>query len=395
MLCPKRPRIALVSGFFDAFSGYQEVGLAKALSEIAEVTVITSNWVNPIFSEDHLRSLGAERRYAAGRSSLGDIEVIRLESVCRRSMVWSRSVRTTLASGCYELIVQVTPGTLFPAAASTIAQDTRRVVLYGDNRAMYATLTPSLAALKLAIFGATKGALYRFVNSRADRMYGYTPNTVKRLHPFTGGRPMSVLPLGYDENVFSLDSEARANWRNQHAVEPEELVIIAAGKVQVQKRFDAVIEAVRLANENGLRTRLAIVGIDGYEQSRALTEFARQQLGKSVILQPFQDATGLNRAFNGADIGVWPAMPAITIQQAMGTGLYVVIPGDDTVSHLIRSPLTGLFIQSGKPLVQEIHMALRRGAGLRLGIARNRTVTENSWLSMKHIARQLLLEVAL
>lgn len=391
----RRPRVAVVCGFFDVFSGYQEIGLARALGQIAETTVIASDWVNPIFSDDHLQRVGVKRRYKPGRARMGDIEVIRLEAAHRRAMVWSPQLKSTIEAGQYDLVVQIMPGTVFPAGASAAGAGLKRVVLYGDNAAMYAGLNPFTAAIKYAVFSVTKGALYHFVNKRSMHVYGYTPNTLQRLRWFNAGRSMSVLPLAYDETVFARSSELRKDWRKQREVKVDETVILAAGKILPRKRLDVVIDVAGDLVESGCNVRLALIGLDSSITSRVIAEHARRRLGDAAILEPFQSPQGLNAAFNGADVGVWPTMPAITIQQAMGTGLPVIIPGNDLVGHLLRSEVSGRFLDPYGCLQEELFTALRAEASLSMSeraSRRSEALATNLWLSTEKTARRILVE---
>lgn len=356
----RAPHVVLVCGYFDWFSGYQEVGLARALTRVAQVTVVAGDRVNPLFTDNHLAALGVRRRYRTGTSVEEGVRIVRLECRESRSMLWARGARRAVEAAGGDVVIQVMPGQVLPAAASWSDLAGPRFVLYGDNSAMYAGLTPWLQKVKTAVFLATKGLLYRHVNGRATSIYGYTPNTIDRLRSVSGPHSMQLLPLAYDGQVFTHSPEQRASWRRQHRYEPSETVVIVAGKVQRQKRADAVIQAVARLVRSGTAVRLHVVGVDdgptGTELVRLTDELGIQD---SVKFEGFLPASDLARAFNGADIGVWPSMPAITIQQAMGTGLSVVLPDNDLVAHLLDHRSLGRLIAPGADLIDSIDEALR------------------------------------
>lgn len=308
-------------------------------------------------------------------------------------MVWSTEARRYIESQKYDLIVQVMPGQVMPLAGTLARNRTVRAVLYGDNSAMWSHLSPVQRLLKGAAFAVSKGALYTLVNRRADLVYGYTPNTVSRLKLFSGGKRVSVLPLAFDPEKFYFDEGIRESRRRALGYAESDAVVLAAGKFQQKKRLDLLMEAFgRLASRRaGLK--LLVVGADDSPYSRELRAQinADPGLSKLVTVMGFVDATELNAIFNAADIGVWPRMPAITIQQAMGTGLNVVLPENDWVGHLIR-PGSGVYFNESDDndsLGMERAIASQLGGDLGASDRRKR-VDVNAWLGADRVARLLL-----
>ncbi|WP_338538506.1 glycosyltransferase [Janibacter terrae] len=386
------PTVQIATGYFDWFSGYQEIGLARALSQHAHVRVLAGDRVNPIFSDQHLADIGINRRYPTGTTREQGVEVTRVRTVERGSMLWSSDAIRYYRRSTSDLTIQVMPGQILPALASVGPRRGTRVALYGDNAAMYATLSPWQARTKLLAFGVSKGLLYRLVNARSTASYGYTPNTITRLKFTTGKTTMELLPLAYDDTVFTVSPQARLEIRRRHSFGDRDTVIVAAGKIQPQKRLDVLVESVAqlLPTHPGLR--LMIVGMD---QSTVARELERQVhdrgLGSVTRFLPFVGAQELNEIFNAADLGVWPAMPAITIQQAMGTGLRVLVPENDLVSHLVRSAVSGSTYRPSAtdagPLTGALADCLASAPALG---DRRATAAANSWLSTSAVADRLL-----
>lgn len=386
-------RILLIVGYFDWFSGYQETGLAKALSEFADVSVLAGDRVSPIFTDSHLKGLGQRRRYKVGVAMEHGVRVKRVKSRELRAMVWSRHAVAAVEAGDFETVIQVMPGQLFPLAGTLARGNATRMVLYGDNAAMYAALPKKVARLKFAVFAVTKGQIYHLCNRRALGVFGYTPQTLQRLAPFLAGRPAEVLPLGFDEDQFFVDPSLRAAFRRRMGWSAEDFVVVLAGKLRPEKRFDAVLAAASQVLTKGYRVRVAVAGGDA---EAARTEFAGLLSGpiqNAVTFFPFLDQSGLNAVFNAADLGVWPSMPAITIQQAMGTGLRVAIPDNDLVGHLIRDPSTGRLLNPGANLDFEIAEAIAQEVNDWAGVPdlhREDRRQANMWLSTRILARRLL-----
>lgn len=388
-----KPRVLLLSGYFDWFSGYQETGLAAWLRRYATTEIIASDRVSPIFSDAHLAKLGMARRYETGTRVENGVKVTRFSTSERRSMVWSTQARRYIESQEYDLIVQVMPGQLMPVAGTLARNHTVRAVLYGDNSAMWSHLSPAQRLLKGATFAVSKGALYTLVNRRADLVYGYTPNTVSRLRVFSGGRTMSVFPLAFDPEKFYFEEGIRQTHREALGYTEADTVVVAAGKFQQKKRLDLLAEAItRLASRHaGLK--LLLVGADDGPYSRELKAQidADPGLSKLVTVMGFVDTTELNAIFNAADIGVWPRMPAITIQQAMGTGLKVVLPQNEWVGHLVLHGSGIYFDESGDgdSRGMESAIASQLGGGWSSRDRKQRADT-NSWLGADRLTISLL-----
>src|ERR1035437_1580356 len=101
-----KPRVLLVSGYFDWFSGYQEIGLAAWFQRYATTEVIACDRVSPMFTDAHLAELGIARRYEAGTREENGVKMTRFSTFEKRSMVWSTEARKYIESQAYDLIIQ-------------------------------------------------------------------------------------------------------------------------------------------------------------------------------------------------------------------------------------------------------------------------------------------------
>ncbi len=391
------PKVLVVCGYFDWFSGYQEIALTKALSRIAETEVVASDRVSPIFSDAHLEGLEVARRYRPGTTFEFGTKVTRFSSYELRSMVWSHRARKHIRESKADLIIQIMPGQLFPAAASLVATKTPRVALYGDNSAMWANLGAKGRAVKGIVFSMSKGLLYTFVNRRCVDIYGYTPETTTRLRRFSAGRSMKLLPLSFDRDTFFRDEELRSTVRRELGYSSSDRVIVVPGKINHQKQIDKL---VTLLGAHFIQTgdvKLLIVGADDGSASSAIRTLVASDpaLRESVQILGFAPARRLNAIFNAADIGVWPVMPAITIQQAMATGLEIVLPMSPWVSHLLR-PGSGTYFSTNTIPAGEITLTQALEAALvadHSSVGRAIRSDSNHWLSSDSAASEIL-EVA-
>ena len=390
------PRVLLIAGYFDWFSGYQETALATAFSKIATTEVVASDRVSPAFTEDHIARIGVPRRYNSGTTCERGVNVTRLRSFEIRSMVWSNAAISYLSGRSYDLIVQVMPGQLLSAAPSLVSHANHRVVLYGDNRAMWANLSLPLRLVKGGAFAVSKGILYTLVNGRATAIYGYTPNTIRRLRPFSARRQMQLMPLAYSQQSFFRSRELRRQVREKLDVAGDDTLLVVAGKLEPRKRVDWVLEAFHRLAPTHPRLRLLVIGSDSSTYSREVerTVLASPYADRTTM-RPFADTSVLNGYFNAADIGVWPRNPAITIQQAMGTGLAVLLPRNDLVGHLINSDAGHYFeLDEGRGGACVADALADTLARTHLSEhARAARADNNNWMSADTIVRDLLAEV--
>lgn len=392
----QQARVAVVVGYFDWFSGYQETALAAALSKLAEVEVIASDRVNPTFTDSHLQRLGIPRRYRPGSTREHGVLVTRYCAIELRSMVWSGRASRYLGAQRYDLVVQVMPGQLFAVAATLARNPAPRVVLYGDNKAMWNNLATWQRLVKGSVFAATKGVLYTAVNAGASATYGYTPDTVRRLRPFRAGRPCEVMPLAFSPERFYVDAGLRRQFRGDLGLADNDIVVVAAGKFEPQKRLDWLVSAYASIAADRPEVHLVLVGADSSTGSAQIDELARTSPYRDRMhVRPFTDAAGLNAVFNGADLGVWPRNPAITIQQAMGAGLPVLLPRNDLVGHLVKAGSGHYFdlveTRGGQCLTDGLGRALDQTDFS--DNARRRRAATNGWLGADHVARDLLAHV--
>ena len=114
-------------------------------------------------------------------------------------------------------------------------------------------------------------------------------------------------------------------------------------------------------------------------------------LSDRTTITGFLDTEALNGFLNAADIGVWPKLPAVTIQQAMGTGLFVVLPRNEWVGHLITSDGLGFYVKAESGSSELGDAILRAAQSVAFdGAARQARSEANAWFSAAGIAAKVL-----
>lgn len=391
-------RIVIVVGYFPEHTGYQEVVLARTLSSLGhDVTVLTSTRFNPAFTDEMLRAYGYTRDMAAGLVQADGYRIFRLVPKFEwRHMVYCPGVKETLSGLKPDLLVCFAVGQLMPFQATRWKRParTKMVTVYGDNAANYSALPKPLRLIKRTIFYLTKGLWYILANNRSDAVLCNTPDTVKILRPLRSGRTPQLLPLGFDKEEFFPDADLRCLTRKQLALDDQGVLIVSVGKIIPEKRLEQLVEAVAELHSDQPKVRLLLIGASETNYCKELRGWisGAPRLRKTVQVLPFLDHRELNAYLNAADIGVWPRQPAVTIQEAMGTGLYLVLPCTDQVSHLLREG-SGQYFEPARndalPMRQAIVEAVDCVKDERWSV-REARAEKNNWLEKQQIAQQLL-----
>ncbi|TQL48625.1 glycosyl transferase family 1 [Homoserinimonas aerilata] len=329
-----RKRITIVTGYFDEFSGYYEVSLARELSKHFDVTVVTGNRVAPIFDTETLRLLDQDSYYRVGRSGTQELAIIRLPYIKFGSLLLPRGLIRTLRAETSQAVFIMGVGQGFSMPAALFSRLGVRVSIFGDNRAQWAGVPAAVRPLKWVAFSLTKGVMYWLVMQRSNLLYGVTPNTLTRLEPFSTGSEMRLLPLPVDPEVFRYNRTSRTRVRDRYDLSG--MVIGVVGKVSREKQIERVIEGFAEIAERRPASRLVIAGLgtDTYSQDLRKRVEDDPVLSKRVVLLGFLKSAELSELLSGIDVCVWPVQPAITIQQSLVMGCRVVVPDNDLVGFL-------------------------------------------------------------
>ena len=389
-------RIVIVIGYFHEHTGYQETVLARTLSSLGhDVIVLTSSRVNPIFDDEMLHVYGYTRDMPAGLMQADGYQIFRLvPKYEKRHMVYCFDVKETLSRLKPDLLICFAVGQLMPfqAARWEHPTQTKMVTIYGDNTPAYELIPKPLRLIKRIIFYCTKGLCYLLANNRSDAVLCNTPNPIKLLRPLCAGRTPRLLPLGFDKGDFFPDEDLRCLTRKKLALDDQNVLIISVGKITPEKRLEQLVKTVTDPHFNQPNLRLLLIGASESDYCQRLREWisSTPQFKKTVQILPFLRHKELNAYLNAADIGIWPYQVAVSIQEAMGTGIYLVLPHTDLVNHLLREG-SGQYFQPTEhdAMRQAIVEAIDLVKGERWSV-REARAEKNNWLEQQQITQLLL-----
>jgi glycosyltransferase involved in cell wall biosynthesis len=160
---------------------------------------------------------------------------------------------------------------------------------------------------------------------------------------------------------------------------------VYACKITSVKRVDVWVKVMAAAMRRTSALRAMLIGFreNDAECARVLSLIETTGLRRRFIYLPFASREALPRLYNAADFGTWHLQPSVTIQEAMGTGVYMLLPDSPTVSHLVVDPDSGRYFPDGdyqelEELVVATARAFLEGAMLSLAEVRARRARANA-----------------
>ena len=170
------------------------------------------------------------------------------------------------------------------------------------------------------------------------------------------GEGVHINRLGADIRRFKRDPMKGEGWRRLRGIPARGKLIVHAGRLEPRKALDTLISAFAAAfpRDDSAEVQLAIVGDGegGYLDNLKKQAESLQILSRVMFLGmlPHDDLPGL---FNAADAGVWPGDPSITLVEAMGCGLPVVLPNDPGTEYAANCPGATSFPNDNIPALAE------------------------------------------
>jgi glycosyltransferase involved in cell wall biosynthesis len=370
--------VTLVCAHYLPKLGYLEVHLARAIAALGHrCTVVTTPAV-----PSYVKSLHGP--LAPGPDLDGVVKIVRLKTRLTLGQI-------AIAGGLADAVARTNPdvvvvtgiGKYFPVPVYKLGLPT--LTLIGDNKTSY-TVGGFAQHLKVQLLIALFKRRAYLKALHHSRLVAYTPESFEAaalVLPARHRRDMLVqghfISLGFDPASFYYDLELGKRKRSELGIEPHQIVIITATRLVPEKHLEDFVAhfAALPAHYHWL-----IVGADNSRYAQSFREMAAEQttLGRIAIL-PYAARGDLNAFFNAADIAFYPTA-AITVFEALGTGLPCVLPRDETLRHVVgREDMVQTFeTRQGHEAAAAI---LRAGAQLRQGRLRgsfaHKTAQLYSW----------------
>jgi glycosyltransferase involved in cell wall biosynthesis len=135
-------------------------------------------------------------------------------------------------------------------------------------------------------------------------------------------KKIQLLPLGVDTKSFHPDVDG-THVRRELGIDDDEIVLITAGNFNETKDLDILIEAF-----SGISRKASLIllgdGEDAYmDEISSLVN--QHKLADSVFFHDRVPHQELPHFFAASDVGIWPGKLGITIIEAIGCGLPIIV----------------------------------------------------------------------
>jgi len=143
-----------------------------------------------------------------------------------------------------------------------------------------------------------------------------------------------VSPLGTDLSLMNYNEVLDSDFRKTHKAD-NKLIIVNAGKQYEGKHILFIVEIAHQLQLRGVDLLLVLVGSAPDNYDKKITKKLSSLSSESWLRFPLMARSELKEIYCAADLGIWPGVPSNTIQEAMGCGVAMALPNDDSTNHLI------------------------------------------------------------
>lgn len=141
---------------------------------------------------------------------------------------------------------------------------------------------------------------------------------------------LTLLPLGVNTKIFYKNKKLKKEGRMQLGYSESDLIIISSGKFTPSKKIHTLISAFSIVEKQRSGLLLLLVGNASTEYMNHLESLIENYgLTNKVRMIDFVKNEDLPMYFNIADVGVWPGVHTISVIEALGTELPIIIPEKD------------------------------------------------------------------
>lgn len=366
--------------------GYQENHLPRAQQDLShEVHIVTTDFVPEKFRD-------ASLDLSPGIHRDNGVDIHRLPSVIRL-----RSIDDVVMKGLTAKLDQLRPDVIhshgllsfksLQTAQYARRRDTSLVFdVHVDNDNFHLD-----RPYKVAGFHLYRSLFLRWLYGESTAVLPVNPLAKQFLERQLDAPPEKIrfLPLGVDTELFSPDRTRRLSIRETMGLSDDDPLVIFAGNIEPSKDLDLLLRAFARLSASDERARLLILGSgdDGYLDSLAglATELGVRSRTTFHDRVPHGE---LSDYYNAADVGVWPGKLGISIIEAIGTGLPIVVCDSTATSFLVENDNGLVFTRGDVDALSDRLETYLRDPDLRASHASNAVELANERLSWDRIAER-------
>lgn len=350
-------KVAIVSSVFVPGLGYLEEGLTKVIAGMGHTVTVFASFHYPANSRfRNPQNLPAEQTVAINNSGFV-YRIKRIRTLIKlRSNIIGLGLCRNISELNPDLIILVGVSDFFPLPLlnKKIAGRYNIYAFIGQNYDMWHWRKSHNRLKKTFSYVLNryiKGFLFRKSIRHLSRIIFYTPDTEEIIMRLLREKLREILkkkmikiPLGFNSNDFYFLPESRNSIRKRLNVDAHKIVFITVTRVDKSKKINDILNSLNLLRRDDI-IYLIIGFLDNSYKAEVEQIIENGYLNGKVFCLPFLSNEGLNEYFSAADYGIWLKSGA-SIQQAMGTGLPVILPMNSTTSELITEGINGYYIKS-------------------------------------------------
>ena len=334
--------------------GYQEVHLAKAFAKLGHrVAVMTSTALSPSARN------AVNLQYQPGDWVSDNNYLVKRFSPLLKSgaIVIVSGILKALRIVKPDIVIVIGLSKLFPFPLLLKKKTFRIIGIFGDNANSLSNNNKSgsiVEKLRYAEINFRMRLLYRRAVKVFDVLVMNVPETSYVFEKLLSKKLVSLfyrkrlqLNLGFDPELYFFSLNEREQIRKELGVDRDTFVLITSTRVTREKKINELIDCVKEIKRSGLKVHYILVGLLGDSYEEELRNCLTEENNCFFSFIPFSDSNSIRGYYNAADIGVW-TRPAISIIEAMGTGLKVCLPPKDSLSHLITEECQGVYYDTNK-----------------------------------------------
>lgn len=169
-----------------------------------------------------------------------------------------------------------------------------------------------------------------------NKVYGITPDCIKLAQEFfkINNDKLELLPLGFDVDLVDFDEKnnIRTKIRDFYNISNEDLLIVTGGKLDQNKNTHLLMNVV--ANIEKENIKLIVFGnVMTEEYSRLLTNIEKK-FPEKIKCIGFLSNEEIYNLYLAADVAIFPGTQSALWQQAIATGLALIVKKWPNVDYL-------------------------------------------------------------
>lgn len=341
-------KILHLIGFFQPELGYKEYYIARNQVKLGhEVFIVTSDRLYPFSNVSEISkkiNVSDNRRYDAGTFRIDGITVFRLPAIFEfHGAIFLRGVKKILREIQPDVVHAYEPVQAVPVLGACYKRKLGYALL-SDHQQFE---VPSTLLGKLYFYCCSR-FLSRYMFQKADAILLPTDASkkfaIKRL-----GAPIEKckdVPLGFDRDIFYFNEQSRIKMRKQLNIKDDELLLVTAGRITRQKKYELILKALK-KTKGKHKYKYLLLGSGDQKYVSELWALAEElSIQDKFMYREFVPKEQLHEYYSASDVGIWPVQPSITIIEAIGCHLPVILPNRDTVAHLVQSG-NGILFKEG------------------------------------------------